>query len=1307
MKISGRKQDDAVSEIIGTVLLISIVVLAGSIIAVTFFSLPQAQKIPSVSALISNQSQMVFIKHVGGDSLPKGTYEILVDGADVTSGITTPSTWSIGNTLTYTKPGTTPPSIVQVVYTGSGSPIIIAVSYFGMLSTVGKGIYMITASAGTGGSISPAGAVPVAYDTNQTFTITNNTGYFIAGVSVDGVSSGSISTYTFTNVTGSHTISATFAQNPVITASAGTGGTITPNGSVSVTYGGNQTFTIANTTGYYIAGVLVDGNAIGSVTTYTFTNVIAAHTINATFAATIVNITASASSGGIISPSGIIPVPYGSNQTFTITNNTGYYNAGVQVDGILQGTITNYTFTSVIIPHTINATFAQNPVINASAGYGGSISPSGSVSVNYGSNQAFSISPNTGYSVSNVSVNGSFVGPVTTYTFTNVTTAQTISANFTINSFNITASSSPGGIISPNGTISVTYGSSQTFTITPNLGQNIIGVVVDGVNQGVNSTYTFTNITTAHTIAASFVNIQNTITASAGTGGTITPSGAVSVYYGTNQTFTITNNTGYYVSGVVVDGSPVGSVTTYTFTNVISSHTIAASFASNPVITASAGSGGVISPSGSVSVNYGGSQTFIITPNTGYSVASVVVDGVSQGAITTYTFSNVQTTHTISATFAINTYTITASSGANGAVTPTGVTTVNYGGSQTYTITPNTGYSVASVVVDGVSQGAITTYTFSNVQTTHTISATFATNTYTITVTQGSYGTISPGTTSVNYGGSQTFSITPNTGYSVASVVVDGSSVGALTSYTFSNVQTTHTISATFAINTYTIAASSGANGAVTPTGVTTVNYGGSQTYTITPNTGYSVANVLVDSVSQGAITSYIFTSVQASHTISATFVAVPPTVTGISPTSGPTAGVTSVTITGTGFTGATAVKFGTIAATSFTVNSATSITATSPAGSAGTVDITVTTPGGASATSSADKFTYASAPTVTGISPTSGPTAGATSVTITGTGFTGATAVKFGTIAATSFTVNSATSITAISPAGSAGTVDITVTTPGGTSATSSADKFTYAAAPTVTGISPTHGPNGGNTKVTITGTGFTSAATVKFGATAGTSVTFVSSTQITANAPAYSTYVTVDVTVTTVGGTSATSANDQYSYDGDKPTVTSISPTTGPVGGGTSVTIAGTGFTSAATVKFGPNAATSVTYISPTQIIATSPAGTGTVDITVTNIDGTSNTGPSDKFTYAPVPVITSSSPSSGTNAGGTSVTIRGSGFTGATAVSFGGTPAASFTVNSASQITATSPAHAAGGPVDITVTTPGGTSATSSNDFFTWQP
>ena len=132
---SCRKRDIAASEVIGTVLLISIVVIAGSIIAVAVLSQPQAQKIPAVSALISNQSQIVYIKHNGGDPIQNGTYRILVDGADVTSSINLPSTWSIGNTLTYTKPGTTPPSSVEIVYTGAGSTgVVLTSAYFGQYS---------------------------------------------------------------------------------------------------------------------------------------------------------------------------------------------------------------------------------------------------------------------------------------------------------------------------------------------------------------------------------------------------------------------------------------------------------------------------------------------------------------------------------------------------------------------------------------------------------------------------------------------------------------------------------------------------------------------------------------------------------------------------------------------------------------------------------------------------------------------------------------------------------------------------------------------------------------------------------------------------------------------------------------------------------------------------------------------------------------------------------------------------------------------------------------------------------------------
>jgi IPT/TIG domain len=172
------------------------------------------------------------------------------------------------------------------------------------------------------------------------------------------------------------------------------------------------------------------------------------------------------------------------------------------------------------------------------------------------------------------------------------------------------------------------------------------------------------------------------------------------------------------------------------------------------------------------------------------------------------------------------------------------------------------------------------------------------------------------------------------------------------------------------------------------------------------------------------------------------------PTVTAVSPTTGTTAGGTSVTITGTDLTGATAVNFGADAATGVVVVDATTITCNSPAHAAGTVDVTVTTPGGTSATSSADQFTYvAPAPTVTGVSPISGTTAGGTSVTITGTNLTGTSAVHFGTDAATSVVVVDATTVTCSSPAHAVGAVDVTVTTPGGTSATSSADQFTYVA--------------------------------------------------------------------------------------------------------------------------------------------------------------------------------------------------------------------------------------------------------------------
>jgi hypothetical protein len=221
-----------------------------------------------------------------------------------------------------------------------------------------------------------------------------------------------------------------------------------------------------------------------------------------------------------------------------------------------------------------------------------------------------------------------------------------------------------------------------------------------------------------------------TITASAGSGGSISPSGAVQVSQGNSQSFSITANSGFSISSVTVDGANQGAISSYTFSNVQANHTISAAFSQNTTqftITASAGSGGSISPSGAVKVNQGNSQSFTITPNSGFSISSVTVDGANQGAISSYTFSNVQANHTISAAFQqhVTQFTITASAGSGGSISPSGNVLVNQGANQSFTITANSGFSISSVTVDGANQGAISSYTFSNVQANHTISASF------------------------------------------------------------------------------------------------------------------------------------------------------------------------------------------------------------------------------------------------------------------------------------------------------------------------------------------------------------------------------------------------------------------------------------------------------------------------------------------------------------------------------------------------------------------------------------------------------
>jgi eukaryotic-like serine/threonine-protein kinase len=202
------------------------------------------------------------------------------------------------------------------------------------------------------------------------------------------------------------------------------------------------------------------------------------------------------------------------------------------------------------------------------------------------------------------------------------------------------------------------------------------------------------------------------------------------------------------------------------------------------------------------------------------------------------------------------------------------------------------------------------------------------------------------------------------------------------------------------------------------------------------PGSSSASASASAKPSSSAKASSSASSSPKASASSSASSSPPAPALTGISPASGPAGGGTSVTITGTGLAGAKGVSFGGAAAT-ITADSATQITVTSPPGNAGPVNVIVVTPGG----TTAGRFTYVAPPVLTGISPTSGSAGVRTVVTLTGTNLAGATGVSFGGVAGT-ITADSATQITVTSPAGNAGTVNVTVTTPSGTS---NAEQFTY----------------------------------------------------------------------------------------------------------------------------------------------------------------------------------------------------------------------------------------------------------------------
>jgi len=355
-------------------------------------------------------------------------------------------------------------------------------------------------------------------------------------------------------------------------------------------------------------------------------------------------------------------------------------------------------------------------IITATAGTGGSIDPSGSVSVEHGSSKTFTMNPSEGYSVEDVLVDGESVGPRATYTFNNVTSNHTITVSFTTLppdtytvTFNVGDSSGAlqGANVTFNGETKATDAQGKAVFTGVLSGSRSYTVSKEGYNNSTGNV----NVDSDESVDVTLTKKTYTLTVNTVGEGTVTKNPDKATYTH-GEVVQLTANPADNWNFTGWSGDLAGSANPETIT-MNSDKTVTANFSIvQYTITASAGTGGTISPSGQVKVNHGSNQSFSISANTGYDIQDVKVDGATEGAIGSYTFSNVTSDHTIAATFKIKTYTVSVSSNPAEGGSVNGGGTYNHGAQVSCQATASEGYRFVNWTEGGVVVSDNSTFAF-------------------------------------------------------------------------------------------------------------------------------------------------------------------------------------------------------------------------------------------------------------------------------------------------------------------------------------------------------------------------------------------------------------------------------------------------------------------------------------------------------------------------------------------------------------------------------------------------------------------
>lgn len=644
-----------------------------------------------------------------------------------------------------------------------------------------------------------------------------------------------------TNDSGGSVTPVVFTVNAV----ASEGGSISPT-SRNVQSGQTAAFTLSTNSGYRLTSVNGCGGSL-SGNTYTTGSINANCTVSASFSLNSYTITAIAGEGGSITPSSS-QVQHGAVAQFTLTANNGYVQAQVTgCGGSLDGTL--YQTAPVTAACQVEAVFSPITISGVLAGVDGPLTANvkNAEEVHFHPDSKGFL-PITGHADSPAmpppeGVNFPFgifdfraihqvAGGAVSVEFTY---PQALPGNVSYWKYGSASAGAEPDWFELAPTQMQISADRKTLLLTIYDGQlgdidgEINGVIRDPGGPAIRNSYI--------------------VTASASLGAVITPTSSV-VAHGDTANFIITTTAGYSIDMVRgCNGDLVGN--TYITGDITENCHVGVSTSMNSyLVHATAGEGGSISP-GSATVSHGSSTSFTVEATTGYGISTV--SGCS-GSLSgnTYTTGPITAACSVSASFSQNSYTVTATAGEGGSISP-GSVTVSHGGSAVFTVEAAPGYGISTVSgCNGSLNG--NTYTTEPIIAACSVSANFSQNSYTVMANAGEGGSISPGSVIVNHGGSASFTVEAATGYSINSVTGCGGSLSGNT-YTTGFITAECSISASFSQNSYTVTATAGEGGSISPSSVA-VKHGETASFVVSIETGYELANV---TGCQGLLSNLIF----------------------------------------------------------------------------------------------------------------------------------------------------------------------------------------------------------------------------------------------------------------------------------------------------------------------------------------------------------------------------------------------------------------------------------------------------------------